>query len=258
MNTLTAEAVLRAWEQAQGAHPLRRTLALLRTAWPEVDAGQWATLPMGALDDCLFSVHEALFGTGLDTVAACPSCGEALQLALSTRDLRVAPVSDAGTALPTLSCEGWELSYRLPGSEDLLAAADVMADNMTDKPTDEAAGPRAALARLLERCVVAAHHGGTPASADALPAQVVQRLQQDMAHRDPGADNRVSLHCPCCDAEFERRFDIGEYLWDEVDDWCQHTLAEVHLLAGAYGWSEAQILALSAWRRQHYLALVQA
>jgi hypothetical protein len=33
--------------------------------------------------------------------------------------------------------------------------------------------------------------------------------------------------------------------------------AEVHTLASAYGWSEAQILALSATRRQRYIALVQ-
>jgi hypothetical protein len=33
-------------------------------------------------------------------------------------------------------------------------------------------------------------------------------------------------------------------------------LAEVHVLAGAYGWSEDAILALSPSRRQHYIALV--
>ncbi len=247
MNTLTAEVVLRTWEQAQGTHPLRRSLALLHAAWPEVDPKLWSAMPIGERDQGLFSVHEALFGTGLDTVAACPACGEALQLVFSTRDLRVVPATDAGSAPTTLSCDGWELGYRLPGSEDLLAV--MAADDETQPST---------VARLLERCVVDARHGGTPVAASELPEPVVQRLQQEMARRDPGADTRVSLHCPSCGTAFERRFDIGEYLWDALDDWSQHTLAEVHLLAGAYGWSEPQILALSAWRRRHYLSLVQA
>ena len=36
------------------------------------------------------------------------------------------------------------------------------------------------------------------------------------------------------------------------------TLAEVHALAAAYGWTEAEVLALSAARRRAYLELVGA
>jgi hypothetical protein len=32
---------------------------------------------------------------------------------------------------------------------------------------------------------------------------------------------------------------------------------EVHLLASAYGWRESDILAMTPWRRQLYLELVQ-
>ena len=105
--------------------------------------------------------------------------------------------------------------------------------------------------------MLAVRRDGGPATVAQLPHSVVDRLEQEMARRDPGADARVALECAACGHAFERRFDIGAYLWDELDDWAQRTLAEVHVLAGAYGWSEPQVLALSASRRRHYISLVQ-
>lgn len=50
-------------------------------------------------------------------------------------------------------------------------------------------------------------------------------------------------------------FDIGAYLWEEVDAWADRTLRDVHLLAASYGWSERDILDLSPARRGRYLEL---
>jgi hypothetical protein len=242
MNTLTAQAMLHSWELGQGEPALRRPLALLCGAWPEPDPGSWGALPIGERDRWLLTLHESLFGTELDTVAACPACGETLELRFPTTALHPGTVADDTPA--SLDCEGWQVGFRLPGSDDLIDAA--------------ASGDRdAALARLLERCVLGLRHDGRPAEPADLPPSVIERLQQEMARRDPGADNRVALECPGCGHRFERRFDIGTYLWDELDDWAQRTLAEVHLLASAYGWSEPQILALGAARRRHYIELVQ-
>jgi hypothetical protein len=245
MNTLTAQGVLQTWEHAQREHPLVRSLALLRTAWPEVDANEWGAMPIGARDAWLFRLQELLFGPELDTIADCPSCHEALQTRFSTADLSP-PESDTDAARASLHVDGFDLDFRLPSSDDLLAVAESAGHSAT------------AAARLLERCVINARRHGTPAAPNELPAAVVERVQQEMALRDPGADTTVALTCPACSHAFERRFDIGSYLWDELDDWAQRTLAEVHVLAGAYGWSEAQILDLSAARRSHYIALVQA
>lgn len=249
MNTLTAQGVLQTWEHAQHEHPLARSLALLRTAWPEVDANAWGTMPIGARDAWLFKLQEALFGPDLDTLVACPSCNEPLQTRFSTTDLQPTPVADAGMghAVASLCCDGYELEYRMPGCDDLLALAEA-----PDEAVDTASR------RLLERCVLAASRAGEPARVDQLPPAVVAKLEQAMAERDPGADTTVALACPACGHAFERRFDMGAYLWDELDDWAQRTLAEVHVLARAYGWSEPQILALSAARRGHYIALVQS
>ncbi len=45
-------------------------------------------------------------------------------------------------------------------------------------------------------------------------------------------------------------------LWSEVESWAWRTLFDVHVLASAYGWSEAAVLALGP-RRDLYLELVK-
>jgi hypothetical protein len=249
MHMLSAQALLHTWEQAQSVHPLRRSLALLATAWPELDAQAWGAMPVGTRDAWLYTLQESLFGRELDTRAACPACAEPLELQLATSDLRQEPAAEAEgpRAAPQLRCEGYQIGYRLPCSDDLLAAADAPATSA-----------QAAVQALLKCCIFEARYQGAETAVAELPAPVIDSLQREMAMRDPGADTRIAVACPGCGHAFERRFDIGAYLWDALDDWAQRTLAEVHLLASAYGWSEPQILALAATRRRHYIALVQA
>jgi hypothetical protein len=51
-------------------------------------------------------------------------------------------------------------------------------------------------------------------------------------------------------------FDIGAFLWEEIAAQARRLLREVHTLARAYGWREADILVMSAARRQAYLEMV--
>ena len=241
---LGAGALLQAWEVAQPLTLRQRADALLRLAWPDVPPEAWGSVPLGARDARLLALHEALFGPSLELVADCPACGEVLELSLLTTDLQ-AGSDGPSDGSPTLACEGYELAYRLPGLDDLVAAA------------AQASSASEATALLLQRLVLRAHRAGEPVPGSALPAAVVDRLQQDMARRDPCADVRVGLACPACGHAFDRRFDIASQLWDELDDWAERTLAEVHTLACAYGWSEPQVLALGAARRLRYLAMVQ-
>lgn len=255
MNTLGAQAMLQAWEEAQAHHPGRRPLVLLRQAWPEVEPGHWGALPIGECDRWLAALREQLFGPELDTVADCAACGETLQLRFTARDLLGAPddepvgaglPQDGGGSTATLRCDAWELRYAMPRADDLVAA---LADADDDR--------QRAVAGLIERCVRSASHDGQTVDAAGLPPAIVDRLQDEMSRRDPLADCRVALQCPACGHRFERRFDIGAYFWDELDDWADRTLTEVHVLAGAYGWSEPEILSLSADRRRRYLSMVQ-
>jgi len=93
--------------------------------------------------------------------------------------------------------------------------------------------------------------------AAALPAEVVTAIAQCMAEADPQADVQLALACPQCQHAWEASFDIVSYFWSEIQAWAGRILREVHSLASAYGWREAEILALSPWRRQAYLELIE-
>ena len=77
-----------------------------------------------------------------------------------------------------------------------------------------------------------------------------------MADADPQAQIKLALVCPGCSYAWHALFDVAAFLWSEVHAWAKRILYEVHTLARAYGWREADILAMSARRRQIYLDLV--
>jgi len=248
MTTTSAERLLQVWETRSDAHPIQRALALLAAVWPQLSVEDWAQASIGERDACLLALREALFGEQLQTSADCPACGERLESGFSTRD-----ICPQAQALPgprtTLQWQDGDhqIRYRLPCSADLL---DISAGGR---------GPLAdAAAELLQRCVIDARCGREALDAAALPAALVARLTQEMAERDPAADIRLNLSCPACGHGWVSGFDIVSYLWSELDDWAQTLLADVHLLAGAYGWSERDILAMSATRRRWYLDMVRA
>ncbi|MGW0209347.1 hypothetical protein ACWDZ8_27315, partial [Streptomyces sp. NPDC003233] len=95
----------------------------------------------------------------------------------------------------------------------------------------------------------------TEVAAEALPEHVRRRVAQAAAAADPAADIRLNLACPACGHAASAELDIASYLWAELDAWARGTLQDVHLLAGHYGWSESEILALSPLRRRYYLEL---
>ena len=247
MHAPSAERLLQSWEEGRGAHPIERALALLHAGAPETPVDAWAGLAIGQRDAALLDLRESLFGSRIETLAHCPRCGELLESSFELRDLRV-PAGPAPAGLHALSCKvnDYAIAYRLPTSADLLQA-------LTGTSADDDAETR-----LLALCIAEAQHAGRALAARDLPADVVAALQADMACHDPGAETRVSLSCPACMHGFETDFDIVAYLWSELDDWAQRTLAQVHTLAAAYGWSERAILRLSPARRQHYIELVQA
>jgi hypothetical protein len=50
-------------------------------------------------------------------------------------------------------------------------------------------------------------------------------------------------------------FEIGTFLWTELAAQAKRLLREIAALARVFGWSEAEVLSLSATRRQIYLEL---
>jgi hypothetical protein len=77
-----------------------------------------------------------------------------------------------------------------------------------------------------------------------------------MGEADPQAEVQLALACPACRHQWQVSFDIVSYFWSEINARSQRLLWEVHALASAYGWREADILAISPQRRQFYLEMV--
>jgi hypothetical protein len=239
MHAPGADALLLAWEQGRALSPTRRALVLLGAAMPGTAPGDLAAMPLGARDAALLRLRQALFGDTVAALAACPVCQAQLDVGFDARDL-------AGEAPPhdghRLCAHDAQVDYRLPTSDDVLAAAG----------SDDA--PRA----LLERCVLQARaHGGELAPPD-WPAGLAAAVSGAIAEADPLAHIELALQCPSCRHTWNALFDIGAFLWIEVQAMAQRLLRDVHVLARAYGWREADILAMSAWRRQHYLELAQS
>ncbi|MCA8929894.1 MAG: hypothetical protein KDC18_17680, partial [Alphaproteobacteria bacterium] len=72
---------------------------------------------------------------------------------------------------------------------------------------------------------------------------------------DPLAAIVFALTCPECGTAFETPFDPPAFVWQELAAVASRLLWEVDQLARAYGWPEADILALSPLRRRAYLEI---
>lgn len=259
MRTPDAAELLAAWEEGAGLRPVERALLLLGLTQPGHSPAALAGLSIGERDARLLTLREALFGPRLYCTAACPGCGERLEFDFEVGD--VLPPSPARLAGESGVESGeYRVSFRLPTSADLLAVA-------------EAGDADAARRLLLSRCVTGAERtaavdkgesegGGEPFAQPVetaqLPPAVVEAVVERMREADPLADTQLALNCPSCGRAWKQVFDIGSYLWAEVADWARRTLREVHALARAYGWREADILALSAQRRQWYIEMIGA
>lgn len=250
MIVASTASLLRVWEEQQRAHPVRRALQLLTATTPPGDAPAWQLATIGVRDTALLKLHEALFGGALHTTTRCPQCGERLESEFAVADLCPAADSAPGAASGLrLHYFDYEIDYRLPTSDDLLQVLDSrQADDVADSVARH----------LMQRCIHQVRRGAEEIDATALPDAAIARLDAEMGRQDPNADVRTDIACPACATRWQARFDVVSYLWSELEDWALRTLADVHALARAYGWSEDAILALSPTRRQIYLDMVKA
>jgi hypothetical protein len=245
MRALSAHEILRLYDYGQNHLPAERAVALLALACPEVLPEDLVALPIGERDARLLAVRDMTLGPRLEGFAECPRCGQALEFTLATPDLRDA----AGAPLPpeqrVLDYRGFHVRFRLLTSHDLAEAAAV-------------ADPSRARRLLVERCVVSAQRRGRDVMVAALPDALVARLATRLAEGDPGAEMLFDLRCAGCGHGWQAVFDIATFFWSELLAHARRLLREVHQLATAYGWSEAEILSLGGRRRQAYLEMAGA
>jgi hypothetical protein len=244
MRAPSAAELLDIWERGLQQPPAERMLALLGAAHPGSGPGDLAAMPIGRRDALLLELRELLLGPDLTMVASCPGCGEQLESTFRTADLRVSPaIGHQGHQ--AIEVEGHRVRFRLPASSDLTALS-----TTTDRDS--------ACRMLLSRCLLDAHgDNGETVDPHALSPHVVAAIAAQMSAADPQADVQINLACPSCKHAWQATFDIASFLWKELHAWARLTLRDVHGLARAYGWREADILALSPTRRQIYLELAQ-
>ena len=136
--------------------------------------------------------------------------------------------------------DGVRLKFRNPDSEDLAAVA-TCADVAT------------ATKVLVERCVLEAARDGVPLAMDGWPEGVIDMISAELADAETHADITFALTCVACAHGWQLALDIVSFLWSEISWLAKRHLRDVHTLAWAYGWREADILAMGPVRRQFYL-----
>lgn len=75
---------------------------------------------------------------------------------------------------------------------------------------------------------------------------------------DPLLAFTLSLTCPACGRSADHPVDLEALALARLQARQALLLREIHQLAGAYGWTESEILAVPAARRARYLELVEA
>jgi uncharacterized protein (UPF0212 family) len=219
------QRLLETWEQAWREPPSRRAATILTVLAGEANA---VALPIGDRDRKLFELLAAHYGQQLSGLAECPECGAAIEIAADVQALMA-----GGTAGPFPVATGSDtVLVRHPDTSDIEATA-------------AAADPARCLA---ERCSI--HEGE-------LSDEAVARIADAILDADPLLDLEIGVTCPSCGHDAAFAFDVAAYLWERIDASARQAMRQVDRLARAYGWSEAEILALPPGRRTAYLSMVE-
>jgi hypothetical protein len=232
MASLSAAQLVALWESPSGA-PAHQRLEPLIAAFAPDRTIERDTL--GARNRRLLALHSALLGTVLEARLRCGRCRTENEFTIPSADILACPVP-ASSARVTVRSGGKRLVFRLPRMGDLAAAA--------------AAGRDRLLPRIAARCQTGGDRGGP------VPAAVLARLSARFEALDPAARIVVDLVCADCKTPLRASVDIAEFVATGIDRHVARLLREVHILARAYGWTEAEILALPPGRRQLYLSMI--
>ncbi|MFY9509945.1 MAG: hypothetical protein WAQ05_03095 [Rubrivivax sp.] len=162
----------------------------------------------------------------------CSACGSAFEFELPLAACQQT-VDETPLAVPL--ADGRLLQLRLPDADDLQRWR---AQGQPDEHT-------LAASLLLQ-------------PAEALDTTDIENIAEQLAQRDPFTALRLQADCPDCGQAHAPEIDIEALLLRDFAARQQRLLDEVATLARAFHWSEAQILALPAWRRAFYLSRVDA
>lgn len=235
----TASELLDLWEHVVASTPSERADRLLAATYEHPPTS------LGAHNAALLDLRARLFGRAQSLSSRCPSCDATTEFTIDCTGLAQAllPASSASDE-QHLEADGYRVDFRMP------RVADVRAVSARATSDDFAQA-------LLDRCVLRVEsEGGATCTIDDLPDSVAEALSARMDLLEPGANVSFDLTCPECGAQSSIGMDCGDVLWSELQVKAERLLLDVDALARAYGWTEPQVLALSATRRAAYLQLI--
>lgn len=243
MNNLKEARFLGIWERGAGRALAELGLIMLAEACPDLSLSALADVPVGQRDALIFRLREKSFGPKIVGISTCPACQEKIELTINVADiLEQQPCNDRPETM-MLYHKGYEVKFRLPNSRDLLFAT-------------ATGNVKSAYHCLVERCVLDSSREKESISALELPSEIIDMMAERMGQSDPIADVQMKIKCSSCGHQWLQTFDIIWFFGKEIDSWAHRIIREIDGLASAYGWSEAEILSLSSWRRQHYLEII--
>ena len=220
------------WETGSRLSPLDRGVLAMQVAG--APASQAADLPLGERNRLLAQLYREHFGAALDGFTQCTQCGEMLEFHFDLEPVADAPPLQAGNPVVV-----GQWKFRLPTSRALAIAL-----NSGEEAT--------ARQRLLAHCLA------EPVLTPAWTEDEITAIEEHLAKADSLAEILLDFKCLECGAGFEEALDLGSFLWSEIENAAQQLLDDINLLASAYGWTEGDVLRLSAMRRDAYVRRVLA
>lgn len=224
----------------RGGTPHERAVAAV-TALTDHSPSEAEGWPLPVYDAQLLTLYRQRYGHKLRAVSPCPGCDGLLELNFAVDDL-LAALTTPGPDELTLDVDGYQLTLRLPAISDLVRA-------------QRAGDLDRAQRELIAGCVCACVHDGVAVGAADLPPGVMDHVEQRLGRFDLGAD-AIDLTCPDCATRWSATLDVTTLVLAELDAEGHRLLTDVHILARAYGWSEAEIAGLPPRRRRRYVEMV--
>jgi hypothetical protein len=178
----------------------------------------------------MLQLRRITLGRRVECSVSC-DCGERLEVSVDADSLVLAPYDDPHE-WHERELEGRSLRFRLATGGDLEAAAPLAI-----------ADPHAAARFVLERCC-----GG----------DAVETVAAELERLDPQAEIVLAADCPACGHDVAVAFDASGFVLAELRRFAAGLLAEVHLIASRYHWTEAEIVAMEPARRRRYIDLIDA
>ena len=165
-----------------------------------------------------------------------PGCSALLEVALRPDAMPEAPEASARFAVS------------LPDGAEVVVRPPIGADQRSWRSRQYGSRDEA-VAAMLESLVIEGHVAASDRAA-------VSAIASAMAEHDPLVAFTITYACPDCGTSREVAIDLERIALDRLVRLQRALVHDVHVLASAYGWTEAEVLAVSPRRRAQYRALI--